>query len=104
MPASDSEFHDAFESYIGTDGPQEIYPGHEAMGWEGWSVLFSETGIDFESSAETIDAFENFLQAFYPQTGADGEYWDSVRGEFYELYDVDESNIDWEAWRESMGY
>ncbi|SRR5258707_7061771 len=104
MPASDSEFHDAFESYIGTDGPQEIYPGHETMDWEGWAVLFAETGIDYESSAETIDAFEMFLQSFYPQEGMSGNDWESVRAEFYELHDVDESNIDWEAYREAIGY
>ncbi len=60
--------------------------------------------VNYESSAETIDAFEMFLQSFYPQEGMSGNDWESVRAEFYELHDVDESNIDWEAYREAIGY
>ncbi len=104
MPASDSEFHDAFERMVGTDGEQEIYSGHMAEGWTEWATMFSETGIDYDSSADTVDAFEQFLVAFYPDTATSPEEWRELREEFYEQFDIDEHDIDWEAYREAIGY
>jgi hypothetical protein len=106
MPASDDQFREAFENLIGTDQEQSIYPGadHSTYGYEEWAVLFEETGIDFDSSADTIDAFENFLLAFYPQENTSGDDWWYVRQEFYDMYGIDDHSIDWEAYREAIGY
>jgi hypothetical protein len=104
MPASVPEFRDAFESLIGTSGEERTWYGEDAAGYVEWMGIFEETGIDFDSSAETIDAFENFLIAFYPQSGVSGDDWRALRGEFYDMYDIDDHNIDWEAWREALGY
>lgn len=105
MPASDDELHDAFSELVGTDSEEQVYANAGVAGdWEEWAVLFSETGIDFEDSAETVEAFRDFLIAFYPQEGVSGDDWQLLRWEYYEMYGIDEHNIDWQAWREAIGY
>lgn len=104
MPADYGDLERAFADLTGSDSPQETYYRRDAAGAEEWIDLFHETGIDFESEDETIDAFENFLIAFYPQEGMSGDDWEAVREEFYYLYGIDEHSIDWESYRESIGY
>ena len=104
MSASLGEFREAFEGLIGTDGPAEIWWGGEADSYASWMDIFESTGLDFDSSTETIDAFENFLIAFYPQEGMSGDDWASIREEFFGMYDIDDHNIDWQAYREAIGY
>lgn len=93
MPAEYDEYYQAFTDMVGND-----------EGFEDWQDLFESTGIDFESHAQTIDAFENFLVAFYPQEDMSGDDWFYVREEFYDLYGIDSHDIDWEAYREAIGY
>lgn len=104
MPAEHDDLADAFRDLTGHYYGQDIYPGHESGGASDWIDLFHETGIDFESPEETIDAFENFLVAFFPQEGMSADDWWYVREEFYQMYGVNEHHIDWEAYREAIGY
>lgn len=104
MPADHDAMADAFANLTGHHYGQEAYPGHEAGGADEWIDLFSETGIDFPSQADTIDAFENFLVSFYPQEGMSADDWWYVREEFYEMYGIDEHSIDWSDYREAIGY
>ena len=103
MPISDQEFYDTFEEYTGTTGPQRVYEDapNEAAGWEEWSVLAAEAGVD------DPDTFGAFLVAFYPQEGLSGPEWDQLRNEFFEAYDIDPNDLGsdwWEAYREAIGY
>lgn len=104
MPADHDDLADAFRDLTGHYVGQEIYDGHTTTGASDWIDLFHETGIDFPDSASTIDAFENFLIAFFPQEGMSADEWWYVRGEFYDMYNLSEHNIDWEAYREAIGY
>lgn len=106
MPAAYGDFEDAFADMVGSYNPQDVYPNapEAAGGADEWIDLFYETGIDFPSSAETIDAFENFLIAFYPQEGMSPDDWFYVREEFFNMYGIDEHEIDWETYREAIGY
>lgn len=106
MPADYGDFESAFADMVGTAGEQRVYENapYTAADAEYWIEIFSETGIDFPSSADTIDAFENFLVAFYPQEGMTPDEWFYAREEFYEMYGIDEHSIDWQAYRESIGY
>jgi hypothetical protein len=102
MPASYGEYREAFTELIGTDDAERTWYNEYAGNWLEWVNVFEETGIDFDDSSEQVDAFENFLIAFYPQQGVSD--WQSIRAEFYDYYGVDEHNIDWEAYREAIGY
>ena len=104
MPADYDDLASAFENLTGSEDGQETWYGEVAGNAEHWIDLYSETGITFESAADDVDAFENFLIAFYPQEGMAEEDWYYVRQEFYDMYQVDEHNIDWEAYRAAIGY
>jgi hypothetical protein len=106
VPADHDDLADAFRDLTGHYYGQEIYEHapHEAGNANEWIDLFSETGIDFENPADTVDAFENFLIAFYPQTGMSGDDWYIVREEFFEMYQMSGNQIDWQAYREAIGY
>lgn len=105
MPADYDEYYAAFTGLVGGSGEaQTEYYGREVGGLQEWVDLFEETGIDFADHAQQIDAFENFLLAFYPQEGLTEVDWFELREEFYDLYGISDDNIDWEAWRAAMGY
>jgi hypothetical protein len=107
MPASHDELGRAFFEMTGHYYAQEPYAGYggsDAGNANEWIDLFQETGIDFESTSDTVGAFEDFLIAFYPQEGMTGDDWWFVRQEFYEIYQVNDHSIDWEAYRATIGY
>lgn len=104
MPADYDDLVSAFADLTGSEDSQSAWYDREVAGAGDWINLFHETGIDFESSAETVGAFEDFLIAFYPQEGMGGDDWHSVREEFYDEYGIDDHNIDWEDYREAIGY
>ena len=104
MPANYDEYFTAFADLIGSGDAQETWYGRDAGSVDDWIDLFEETGVDFDSHDDTIDAFETFLLAFYPQEGMTEEDWFYAREEFYEMYGIDENEIDWEAYREAIGY
>lgn len=106
MPADYDEYFSAFVGMVGGDGsPETTYYGREAGSADDWISLFESTGISFVSHAATIDAFENFLIAFYPQEGLSKDDWEYIRMDFGDMYGFDwEQDFDWEAWREAMGY
>lgn len=105
MPASSGEYQDAFRDMVGHAGASHEWYGERVGGWGEWRDLFESTGVDFDSSAETIDAFENFLIAFYPQEGLSKDDWEYVRLEFQDMYGLNEFDEGfWDAWREAIGY
>ncbi len=104
MPAFYDEYVSAFSNLIGSANEYEAWYGREIGNADTWIDLFMETGIDFQSHAQTIDAFENFLIAYYPQEGMSGGDWRDIRQEFMEMYGIDDHSIDWEAYREAIGY
>lgn len=103
MPADYDEYYQAFTGLVGGSGEaQTEWYGGTVGGLDEWVEIFKETGIDFQSHEATIDAFENFLLAFYPQEGLSGDDWFYLREEFYDLYGISDENIDWEAWRAAI--
>lgn len=92
------DFFSAFEDLIGTTGRAETYSGGEAAGAYHWIEIFEETGIVTGSREDDVEAFENFLIAFYPQDKSPDEWWYD-RQEFYQMYGINEHDIDWEAYR-----
>lgn len=105
MPADPGEYQTAFRDLIGTASRDEAWYGESVAGWHDWVELFEQTGIDFDSHAETIDAFENFLLAYYPQEGLSRDDWEYTRLEFAYMYGLrDMDDAFWEAWREAIGY
>jgi len=100
MSASAGQYSNAFGELVGHTGRDG-----DIGDWAQWRDLFETTGVDFDTSAETIDAFENFLIAFYPQEGMSKDDWEYVRYEFQDMYGLDEFDSDfWAAWREAIGY
>lgn len=104
MPAEYDEYYSAFADLTGTAGEESSYRGHGIADADHWIDLFEETGIDFEEHDMQIDAFENFLIAFYPTENTTADEWYYARQEFYDMYGIDEHNIDWEDYREAIGY
>lgn len=95
------DYFSAFEDLVGTTGRAETYSGGEAAGAFEWIELFEETGISTGDRESDVEAFELFLMAFYPQDKSADDWW-LDREEFYELYDIDEHQIDWEAYRDAI--
>jgi hypothetical protein len=104
MPADPGEYQNAFRDMVGTAAADTSWYGERIGDWHEWYELFESTGIDFDSHADTIDAFEMFLISFYPQEGKNADEWDQDRGEFYDEYGISEENIDWDGYREAIGY
>lgn len=107
MSASNGQYYNAFTDMVGDDAAQgtEAWYGERVGGWNEWRDVFTNSvDTDEMSGSETVEAFQLFLQAFYPQEGVSGRDWSYIREEFYELYDIDDSDFDWEGWREAMGY
>lgn len=100
MPSLD-DFRESFTDLTGSDESHIIdYESNYQTGnFDDWYEIFENTGVEY-----TQDAFENFLIAFYPQDGMSGDDWRDVREEFYELYGIDDHDIDWEGYREAIGY
>ncbi len=103
LPEYIEAMREAFIDYIGTDQEAETSYGGTAAPFEDWFDLFLDTGIDQPTVEGDVEAFEDFLLAFYPQDKTADEWWYD-REEFYELYDVDVQEIDWEAYRAALGY
>lgn len=95
------DYFAAFEDLIGTTGRAGTYSGGEAAGAFAWIEMFEETGISTGSRETDVEAFEEFLIAFYPQNKTPEE-WYYDREEFYETYDISDADIDWEAYREAI--
>lgn len=95
------DYFNAFSDLVGTTGRAETYTGGEAGGAMDWIDIFEETGIATGSRESDVEAFEMFLLAFYPQDKSPDDWW-LDRQEFYEIYDIDDRNIDWEAYREAI--
>jgi hypothetical protein len=104
VPASHDELGSVFRDLTGHYYSQETWYGEQAGNANEWIDLFSETGIAPDDPTEHKESFEEFLYAFYPQEGMSGDDWWYVRQEFYDRYGVDDHSIDWEAYREAIGY
>jgi hypothetical protein len=106
MPASNGDYYEAFQGMVGHAGAEEAWYGERIGGWNEWKDLFEQTGIQDDNNREdTIDAFENFLVAFYPQEGLSKDEWEVTRSEFADLYGFTDFDDDfWAAWRAAIGY
>lgn len=104
MPADSGEYQSAFRDMVGHTGAEEAYYGERIGGWREWRDVFESTGVDFDSHNEQIDAFENFLIAFYPQEGLSRSDWQEIRDEFFNMYGLSDNDMDWEAYRAAIGY
>jgi len=103
MPAEYEAYIEAFEELVGTTGPAETWSGGEAGGVYEWIDIYETTGVPADLDREgSIDAFSEFLIAFYPQDKSPDDWWYD-RQEWYDTYDVDERSIDWEAYAEAAG-
>jgi hypothetical protein len=108
MPANYDDLFSVFADLTGTAGEeQDIYPNapNPVADADEWIDFYKSTGLDERlSEGRSSDAFEQFLYAFYPQEGLSGDDWWYLRQEFYEIYDITDQDIDWEAYREAIGY
>ncbi len=104
MPADYDEYFQVFSDLLGSGDAQPTAYGRDAAPVDEWIDLFEETGIDFQNHDAQVEAFTEFLFAFYPQEGMSNVDRFVVREEFYERYGIDEGDIDWAAYREAIGY
>lgn len=104
MAASYEEYREAFAEHTGSDDAQRTWYNEYAGNWFMWADLFESTGVDSPDPDETITAFRDFLTAFYPEQGLSKDDWQDLRQQFYDMYDLSDSDIDWEAYREAIGY
>ena len=95
------DYFDAFEDMVGTTGRASSYSGGDVAGAYEWIEIFESTGISTGSRDGDVEAFEMFLMAFYPQDKNSDDWW-LDREEFYEIYGIDDYDIDWEAYREAI--
>jgi len=95
------DYYAAFNDLVGTTGRAETYTGGEAAGAFEWIEIFEETGISTGDRASDVEAFEMFLLAFYPQDKSPDDWWYD-RQEFYDIYDIDDRDIDWQAYRDAI--
>lgn len=94
MPASEGEFRDEYLDFTGGYGEH----------FDAYYEIFQETGISGDTDYE-LEGFFQFLNTFYPDTDThDKEWWDNIRDSFYDMYGVTAEDIDWELWREAIGY
>lgn len=92
-------FREAFEEMIGSRDETETYNGGITGNADDWIEIFSETGIVTDEMETDVEAFEEFLIAFFPQDKSPDE-WFYDRTEFYYRYGINDSDIDWEYYRE----
>jgi hypothetical protein len=104
VPASYEEYVNQFEELIGTTGPATVYNDRVAAGVFDWIDIYESTGIPADSDPDTdLEAFSEFLLAFYPQDKSREEWWYD-REEFYDNWGISAEDIDWEGYRDAIGY
>lgn len=94
MPADYDDLRDEFDDFTGTD-----------EGWAGWYEIYTESGAGQDDPEADREMFFQFLNAFYPDVEPQTrEYWLDIREAFYELSGITAEDIDWELYREIIGY
>jgi len=102
MP-SYNEFYEHFENLVGTGDYTDAWYGREVGGFAEWHEIWESIGVTGDDAGE-LRAFDEFIHAFYPEEGLSGDDWDIRRERFYEMTGAIDADIDWEAWREAIGY
>lgn len=94
MPAEPEDLRDEYNDFTGTD-----------ENWAEWHEIYLESGAIQDDPTSDREMFFEFLNAFYPDVESHNkEYWDDIREAFYELSGITEEDIDWELYREAIGY
>jgi hypothetical protein len=94
MPAAD---YDLFREYESFGGEQ----GH----FQDFLEIYRESGASQVDADEDQNMFFEFLNAFTPDVEShDRDWWQEIRQEFYDLSGITYEDIDWEAYREAIGY
>ncbi len=96
MPASSSDLFAEFYDF--TDSDDRIQAAQ-------FIELYQESGAFLDDSEADREQFFQFLNAFYPDVEPQSkEFWQDLREAFYELSGITPQDIDWELWREAIGY
>ena len=105
MPASDYELFGEFEDF-GANDPGYLSGSAETAGhFQDFLEVYRSSGASQEDPDADREMFYQFLNAFVPDTDPhDREYWQDIRELFYELSGITDEDIDWEAYREAIGY
>lgn len=100
MPASDYELFLTYEAF-GANEPGTGTQGHVTDFVE----LYRGSGASQLDPDADKEMFFQFLNAFVPDTERHNkEWWQEIRQDFYDLAGISEDEIDWEAYREAIGY
>lgn len=94
MPADYDDLRDEYNEFTGTD-----------EGWAEWHEIYIQSGAGQTDPGDDRDMFFQFLNAFYPDVEPhDRAYWEEVREAFYDYSGITDEDIDWELYREAIGY
>lgn len=67
--------------------------------------IYESSGAVQEDPDDDVEMFTQFLNAFVPDEEAHTrEWWLDIRESFYNLAEITDEDIDWEAYREAIGY
>lgn len=98
MPASDYDLFREYESFGAND---ERTAGH----FQDFLEIYRESGASQPDADADQEMWFQFLNAFVPDVEShDKEYWEDIRDSFYELSGITGEDIDWESYREAIGY
>lgn len=99
MPADDETL---YETWLDFDAPDRYSdPGS----FEHFLDVYHSSGAGQEDPVADEDMFYQFLNAFVPEDEPQtAEYWEAIREEFYEMAEITGEDIDWEEYREAIGY
>ena len=99
MPASDYDLFREYEEFGAND--DERTAGH----FGDWLELYHESGASQEDEDADREMFVQFLNAFVPDVEShDAAWWQDIRDSFYEMSGITDEDIDWELYREAIGY
>jgi hypothetical protein len=100
VPASDYDLFREYEAF-GANDPGERTQGH----FSDFLEIYRESGATQLDPDDDQGMFFQFLNAFVPDVeNHNKEWWQEIRQEFYDLSGITDMDIDWEAYREAIGY
>lgn len=104
MPANYEDYVGIFEDLVGTTGPSIAYNDKEVAGVFDWIDIYETSGVGSQlDEDDDREAFSEFLLAFFPQDKSPEEWWYD-REEYYDNWDTSAELIDWDAYRDAIGY
>lgn len=99
MPSSDYDLFREYEDFGANEG---LTAGH----FQDWLELYRYSGSTQEDPEADQEMFFQFMNAFMPETGQSHtrEFWEDLRELYYDLSGITEEDIDWEGYRQAIGY